>query len=73
MTQEIKKEDRVIAELKQKIEQLLETYHARKEELQWADDDWEVGEIQEDLDGYAREIKKLKAKIKKYQKLQINV
>jgi hypothetical protein len=73
MTQEIKKEDRVIAELKQKIEKLLETYHARKEDLQWADDDWEVGEIQEDLDGYAREIKKLKAKIKKYQKLQINV
>ncbi len=73
MTQEIKKEDRVIAELKQKIEKLLETYHARKEDLQWAEDDWEVGEIQEDLDGYAREIKKLKAKIKKYQKLQINV
>jgi len=73
MTQDIKKEDRVVVELKQKIEKLLETYHARKEELQWADDDWEVGEIQEDLDGYAREIKKLKAEIKKYQKLQIDV
>ncbi len=66
MTKEIKKEDKAVIELKQKIEKLLETYHARKEELQWADDDWEVGEIQEDLDGYAREIKKLKAKIKEY-------
>ncbi len=69
MTKDIRKEDKVVIELKQKIEKLLETYHARKEELQWADDDWEIGEIQEDLDGYAREIKKLKAKIKEYQKI----
>jgi len=67
MTKEIRKEDAVVVDLKQKIEKLLETYHTRKEELQWADDDWEVGEIQEDLDGYAREIKQLKRKIKEYQ------
>ena len=64
MTKEIQKEDEAVIELKRKIEKLLETYHTRKEELQWADDDWEVSEIQEDLDGYAREIKKLKQQIK---------
>jgi hypothetical protein len=68
MTKEIKHhdDDEVVKELKRKIEKLLETYHARKEELRWADDEWEVSEIQEDLDGYAREIKILKAKIKRH-------
>ncbi len=67
MTKDIKKEDKRVIELKEKIENLIKLYHQRKEELQWADDEWEVSEIQEDLDNYAREIKKLKAKVKKYQ------
>ncbi len=67
MTQEIRKEDNRVVELKEKIENLVKMYHKRKEELQWADDEWEVSEIQEDLDNYAKEIKKLKAKVKKYQ------
>ncbi len=67
MTKDIKKEDNRVIELKEKIENLIKLYHQRKEELQWADDEWEVSEIQEDLDNYAREIKKLKAKVKKYQ------
>ena len=65
MTKDIKK-DRVI-ELKERIENLVKIYHKRKEELQWADDEWEVSEIQEDLDNYAKEIKRLKAKVKEYQ------
>ncbi len=67
MTREIRKEDNRVIELKEKIENLVKMYHKRKEELQWADDEWEVSEIQEDLDNYAKEIKKLKAKVKKYQ------
>ncbi len=67
MTKEVKKEDKRVIELKEKIENLIKLYHQRKEELQWADDEWEVSEIQEDLDNYAKEIKKLKAKVKKYQ------
>ncbi len=67
MTKEIKREDSRVIELKEKIEKLVKIYHKRKEELQWADDEWEVSEIQEDLDNYAKEIKKLKAKVKKYQ------
>ncbi len=66
MTREIREEDSRVIELKEKIENLLKMYHKRKEELQWADDEWDISEIQEDLDNYAKEIKKLKAKIKKY-------
>ncbi len=68
MTNSIRKEDdEIIQAIKKRIEELLNSYNARKEDLQWADEDWEVGEIQEDLDGYAKEIKKLKAKIHEYQ------
>jgi len=68
MTNSIKREDdEVILSLKKKIDELLNKYNARKEDLQWADEDWEVGEIQEELDGYAKEIKKLKAKIHEHQ------
>jgi len=68
MTNSIRKEDdEIIQAIKKRIEELLNSYNARKEDLQWADEDWEIGEIQEDLDGYAKEIKKLKAKIHEYQ------
>ncbi len=66
MTKEIREDKRVV-ELKEKIESLIKIYHKRKEELQWADDEWEISEIQEDLDNYAKKIKKLKLEVKKYQ------
>jgi len=59
-------EDEYVLELKKRIEEILNKYNNRKADLKWADEEWEVGEIQEDLDRYAREIKKLKAKIKEY-------
>jgi len=68
MTKDIKKDDEIIQELKKKIDDLLKKYNTRKEDLQWADEDWEIGEIQEDLDNYAKEIQKIKNKIHKYQK-----
>ncbi|HHC11268.1 MAG TPA: hypothetical protein ENK99_03795 [Campylobacterales bacterium] len=68
MTNTVKKEDNdIVKAIRERIEELLKTYHTRKEDLQWADEDWEVGEIQEELEGYAKEIKKLKKKIQQYQ------
>ena len=52
---------------KEKINQLLAKYRTRKDELEWVSDDWEEGEIQEELDGYARQIKVMKAEIKRYE------
>jgi peptidoglycan hydrolase CwlO-like protein len=68
MTKTLKKEDNdIVKAIKGRIEELLNTYHTRKEDLKWADEEWEVGEIQEELEGYAKEIKKLKVKIHEYQ------
>ena len=52
---------------KEEINQLLAKYRTRKDELEWVSDDWEEGEIQEELDGYARQIKVMKAQIKRYE------
>jgi peptidoglycan hydrolase CwlO-like protein len=60
------KEDEYVLNLKKRIDDLLKEYNRRKADLKWADEDWEIGEIQEDLDRYAREIKKLKNRIKEY-------
>ncbi len=52
---------------KEEINQLLAKYRTRKDELERVSDDWEEGEIQEELDGYARQIKVMKAQIKEYE------
>jgi hypothetical protein len=52
---------------KEEINQLLAKYRTRKDELEWVSDDWEEGEIQEELDGYARQIKIMKTQIKEYE------
>ena len=54
------------------IEELLKKYRTRKDELEWADDEWEESEIQEELDGYAKKINTIKAQIKEYNK-SVNV
>lgn len=54
-----------IEDAKEEINQLLAKYRVRKDELEWANDDWEESEIQEELDGYAKKIKILKAQIKR--------
>ena len=53
---------------KGEIAHLLEQYRTRKDELEWVSDDWEEGEIQEELDGYAKRIKSIKVQIKEYEK-----
>jgi hypothetical protein len=67
MAKRISKEERAVIDLKKKIDKLLMKYNKRKEDAQWAEDDWEISLIQEDLDGFAREITKLQAKVKEYQ------
>jgi hypothetical protein len=58
-----------LEEAKAEINRLLKVYRIKKDDLEWADDDWEVGEIQEELDGYARRIRVLKSKVREYEKL----
>lgn len=55
---------------KAEIEQLLAVYRNKKEELDWVDDDWEVSEIQEELDGYANKIRLLKNRVKEFEHAQ---
>jgi len=59
-----------LEKVKAEIDTLLATYRSKKEELEWADDDWEVGEIQEELDGYANKIRQLKSKVKEFEQAQ---
>ena len=57
-----------VEEAKSEIDRLLKAYRVKKDDLEWADDDWEIGEIQEELDQYATKIKRLKAKIREHEK-----
>ncbi len=66
---EINKDIFNLKEAKAEINRLLSAYRIKKDDLEWADDDWEVGEIQEELDGYARKIKLLKSKVREYEKV----
>jgi hypothetical protein len=54
-------------EAKAEIARLLKVYRVKKDDLEWADDDWESSEIQEELDGYAKNIKILKAKVREFE------
>lgn len=52
---------------KAEIDNLLAAYRTKKEDLEWADDEWQIGEIQEELDIYAHKIRTLKAKVREYE------
>ena len=65
---EKKQENFNLEETKAEINRLLKAYRIKKDDLEWADDDWEIGEIQEELDEYARKIKVLKSKVREYEK-----
>jgi hypothetical protein len=56
-----------VDETKKKIEKLLELYRAKKDELEWADDEWSADETQVELEQYAKEIKVLKAKVREFE------
>ena len=67
MIEKQKKQTFDVERTKARIEELLAAYRAKKEEMVWADDDWEVGEIQEELDIYADKIRRLKAQVREYE------
>jgi len=52
-----------IKELNIKIEKLLAQYRLKHDELEIAVEEWDIGEIQEVLAGYTKEINTLKKKI----------
>ncbi len=56
-----------IKALEEKIAKLKERYHIQKEELEYAQDDFEEGLIQEELDRQKGEIKTLLAKLRELQ------
>lgn len=59
-----------VNEVKTHIEKLLAKYRSRKDDLEWADDEWSADEIQVELDGYAQEIRNLKEKVRTYEHQQ---
>ncbi len=59
-----------IVEVKEHIEKLLIAYRVKKDELEWADDEWSEDEINEELEQYAKEIKLLKAKVREFEHAQ---
>ena len=52
-----------IKELNAKIEKILAQYRIKHDELEWAEEEWDIGEIQEDLAMYSKEINILKKKV----------
>jgi len=56
-----------IEEVKKEIEKLLVAYRTKKDDLEWADDDWAADEINEELDQYAKKIKALKEKVREFE------
>ena len=49
--------------LNSKIKELLAEYRSKHDELQLATEEWDIGEIQEDLASYTVQINKLKKKV----------
>ncbi len=53
-----------VEELKEKIEKLLAMYREKHDELELAVEEWDIGEIQESLYQYTKEINKLKKQVR---------
>jgi chromosome segregation ATPase len=56
-----------VSELKEKIETLLTQYRLKHDELELAEEEWDIGEIQEELAQYTKEINKLKKKVREHE------
>ncbi len=52
-----------VEELKEKLEKLLAVYREKHDELELAVEEWDIGEIQESLAQYTKEIYKLKKQV----------
>ncbi len=53
-----------VEELKAQLEKLLLMYREKHDELELAEEEWDIGEIQESLDQYTKEINKLKKQVR---------
>ncbi len=53
-----------VEELKAKIEKLLAMYREKHDELELAEEEWDIGEIQESLYQYTKEINRLKKRVR---------
>jgi len=52
-----------IKSMNAKIENILAQYRLKHDELELAEEEWDIGEIQEELANYSREINILKKKV----------
>jgi uncharacterized coiled-coil protein SlyX len=59
-----KKQSGDVLEVKSKIEQLLAQYREKHDELELAVEEWDIGEIQEALAQYTKEINRLKKQVR---------
>jgi hypothetical protein len=59
-----------IVEVKERIEKLLIVYRAKKDELELAEEEWDIGEIEVSLEECEKEIKLLKEKVRKFEQEQ---
>jgi len=56
-----------VKDLKDKIDVLLKLYRQKHDELELAEEEWDIGEIQVALEDYTKEIKALKEKVRKFE------
>jgi uncharacterized coiled-coil protein SlyX len=63
MSETVVKSSEAIKELNVKIEKILAEYRIKHDELELAVEEWDIGEIQEALANYSKEIKLLKKKV----------
>jgi len=59
----LKNNTQTMEEMKERISILLKDYRIKHDELELAEEEWDIGEIQEALANYTREINILKKKV----------
>jgi predicted RNase H-like nuclease (RuvC/YqgF family) len=59
----LKNNTQTIEEMKERLNILLKDYRVKHDELELAEEEWDIGEIQEALANYTKEINILKKKV----------
>ena len=59
-----------VKDLKEKIDALLKLYREKHDELELAEEEWDIGEIQVALEDYTKEINLLKVKVREIEQEQ---
>jgi len=60
-----------VKDLKEKIDMLLKLYRQKHDELELAEEEWDIGEIQLALEDYTKEINLLKVKVRELEHEQV--